>query len=284
MAQNDIISLIANIEVAKSKGITFSSLNTITLNQSDAFNFPASNLTKYIIYINISYTTPQNTVSFYDSTGTKVFSYNIKQPIAISLQYVNYTKIEFSEATTTANYEIGIFYSIVHFKNQEDYDSVMPLVDIKPNIADSATNAELIELQTLINDLNADTKTGLEGLTEIIEKQTEQLAFQNTTAAYGIYVNNFPSQTLTPEIAHITSTSTAIYSLGLPDIIHSLVIQNLNTTSSIYIGNSSVQPFILSPNGVFTWDYSDTNLTLDVSALVVNPNGNSLNIGVMYAW
>ena len=124
---SDIFSLFTELQLSQSKGITFSELRSITLNQNETFNFPASNLSKYVIYINVAYPTPNNTVSFYDRAGAVVFTYNIIQPISISLEYVNYTKIQFSEAVDTANYEIGIFYSIITLKNENDYNSVIAL-------------------------------------------------------------------------------------------------------------------------------------------------------------
>ena len=260
---SDIFSLITELQLSQSKGITFSDLRSITLNQNETFKFPASNLSKYVIYINVAYATPNNTVTFYDRAGAVVFTYNIIQPISISLEYVNYTQIQFSEAVDTANYEIGIFYSIVTFKNEADYNNVMPKVLIQPNLPDVATNAEIIELQTLINTLNADTATGLKDLAEIINTQTSQLASMESNP-YGVFVNNFPQQTLSPTFAEFTTADSTSVNLNLPDTAHYVIIQNLSSTS-INIGNSTAQPFVLSPMGIFEWS-SDNN------GIIINPS------------
>ena len=276
----DIFSLFTELQLTQSKGITFSDLRSITLNQNETFNFPASNLSKYVIYINIAYNTPNNTVTFYDRSGTVVFTYNIIQPISISLEYVNYTKIQFSEAVDTANYEIGIFYSIVTFKNENDYNSVMPRVTIHPNLPDVATNAEIIELQDLINSLNEDTKIGLEDVAEIINTQTNQLAnMQNNP--YGVFVNNFPQQTLSPTITEFTTASNTVVNLSLPDTAHYVMIQNLSSTS-VHIGNSTYQPFVLFPNGLFVWN-SDTNGILLNPSEISAIGSSGLKLGIMYA-
>ena len=277
---SDIFSLFTELQLNQSKGITFSDLRSITLNQNETFNFPSSNLSKYVVYINVAYATPNNTVTFYDRSGTAVFTYNIIQPISISLEYVNYTKIQFSEAVDTANYEIGIFYSIVTFKNENDYNSVMPKVTIHPNLPDVATNAEIIELQDLINSLNADTKEGLEDLAEIIDNQTSQLASMETDP-YGVFVNNFPQQTVSPTITEFTTASTTVVSLSLPDTAHYVMIQNLSSTS-INIGNSTAQPFVLFPNGLFEWD-SDTNGILLNPSEISAIGSSGLKLGIMYA-
>lgn len=277
---SDIFSIFTELQLNQSKGITFSDLRSITLNQNETFNFPSSNLSKYVVYINVAYATPNNTVTFYDRSGTAVFTYNIIQPISISLEYVNYTKIQFSEAVDTANYEIGIFYSIVTFKNENDYNSVMPKVTIHPNLPDVATNAEIIELQDLINSLNADTKEGLEDLAEIIDNQTSQLASMETDP-YGVFVNNFPQQTVSPTITEFTTASTTVVSLSLPDTAHYVMIQNLSSTS-INIGNSTAQPFVLFPNGLFEWD-SDTNGILLNPSEISAIGSSGLKLGIMYA-
>lgn len=223
---------------------------------------------------------------------------------------MNYSKIQFSEAVDTTNYEIGIFYSIVTFKNQSDYNSVMPRVSIHPNLPDIATNAEIIELQDLINSLNADTKVGLEDLAEIINTQTSQIANMPSNP-YGVYVNNFPSiqdvsitntptvdvgnfpatqdvsitnfpqQTLSPSFDTFTTASSDIVSLNLPDSAHYVMLQNLSSTS-VNIGNNTVQPFVLSPMGLFEWS-SDNN------GLVINPSeisavgSSGLKLAIVYA-
>ena len=276
----DVFSLFTELQLNQSKGIVFSDLRSITLNQNDAFNFPASNLSKYVIYINIAYNTPNNTVTFYDRSGAVVFTYNIIQPISISLEYVNYTKIQFSEAVDTANYEIGIFYSIVTFKNENDYNSVMPRITIHPNLPDVATNAEIIELQDLINSLNEDTKIGLEDVAEIINTQTNQLANMQTNP-YGVFVNNFPQQTLNPTITEFTTASSTVVNLSLPDTAHYVMIQNLSSTS-VHIGNSTYQPFVLFPNGLFVWN-SDTNGILLNPSEISAIGSSGLKLGIMYA-
>lgn len=277
---SDIFSIFTELQLSQSKGITFSDLRSITLNQNDAFKFPASNLSKYVIYINVAYATPNNTVTFYDRAGAVVFTYNIIQPISISLEYVNYTQIQFSEAVDTANYEIGIFYSIVTFKNEADYNSVMPKVLIQPNLPDVATNAEIIELQTLINTLNADTATGLKDLAEIINTQTSQLSSMETDP-YGVFINNFPQQTLSPTFTEFTTADSTSVNLSLPSTAHYVMIQNLSS-NSVNVGNSTAQPFVLSPMGIFEWS-SDNN------GIIINPSeisaigSSGLKLAVAYA-
>ena len=277
---SDIFSIFTELQLSQSKGITFSDLRSITLNQNDAFKFPASNLSKYVIYINVAYATPNNTVTFYDRAGAVVFTYNIIQPISISLEYVNYTQIQFSEAVDTANYEIGIFYSIVTFKNEADYNSVMPKVLIQPNLPDVATNAEIIELQDLINSLNADTATGLKDLAEIINTQTSQLSSMETDP-YGVFINNFPQQTLSPTFTEFTTADSTSVNLSLPSTAHYVMIQNLSS-NSVNVGNSTAQPFVLSPMGIFEWS-SDNN------GIIINPSeisaigSSGLKLAVAYA-
>lgn len=58
---SDIFSLFTEIQLSQQKGITFSELRSITLNQNESFNFPSSNLSKYVVYINVAYSTPNNT-------------------------------------------------------------------------------------------------------------------------------------------------------------------------------------------------------------------------------
>lgn len=272
----DIFSVFTQVELAKKSGISFSEIRSVTLNQTDTFTLQPANNTRYIIYINVAYSTPNNTLTAYDSLGNAVLTYTINQPIYMKLEYVNYSKITFSEPVQTSTYQIGLFYTIARFKTSEDAQSVIPAVDIHPNLPDVATNAEIIELQQLINDLNADTATGLKDLAEIINTQTLQLSFKQTTAE-GVYVNNLPS------VQNVQLKGTPDVQVTNFPATQNVNIENFPSTQDVQVTNiPQVQPSPTTNNYTKTTADSVQLTTVDAytnSFILTNNSSNTVYVG-----
>lgn len=266
MSDTDIIGVINKVSAINPRVKGYSNLRSMELNSTSTAEFPLNASTRYNIDILIGYQKPNQTLTFYDDLGSNVFSYTIKQPTLIKFSNVNFSKITFKDST---QYTIGIFYSQTILESAED------AVLLKPDIAFNPVPYSSVDANLTGNSV---------GIASTSDISTLQTAL--TSANAGINVANINYTLYQPHVNTITVSPTDTASLEIPDgyswddATTHVMVQNLSSFT-VQFGNSTTQPFYLSPMGIFSADLNNNEGVEYTELTFYNPN-DSDNATVAY--
>lgn len=159
-------------------------------------------------------------------------------------------------------YTIGIFYSQTILETPED------AVLLKPDISFAPVPYSSVDANITGNSI------GIASTSDISSLQTAL-----TSANAGVNVANINYTLYQPHVNTITVSPTDTASLEIPDgyswddATTHVMIQNLSGFT-VQFGNSTTQPFYLSPMGVFSADLNNNEGVEYTELTFYNPNSN----------